>query len=59
MTKIFAPQPIPEVAASRLNDLGDVTIYPHVDRQIPYDEMLKTVADKQILFAVGEVPLRR
>ena len=56
MTKIFVPQPIPEVAASRLNELGDVTIYPHVDRQIPYDEMLKTVADKQILFAVGEVP---
>jgi len=56
MTKIFVPQPIPEVAASRLHKLGDVTIYPHVDRQIPYDEMLETVADKQILFAVGEVP---
>ena len=56
MTKIFVPQPIPEVAASRLNELGDVIIYPHFDRQIPYNEMLESVADKQILFAVGEVP---
>lgn len=56
MTKIFVPQPIPEIATEHLKKLGDVTIYPYVDRQIPYDEMLETVADKNILFAVGEVP---
>ena len=33
MTKIFVPQPIPEVAAARPTKLGDVTTYPHVDRQ--------------------------
>lgn len=56
MTKIFVPQPIPEIATEHLKKLGEVTIYPYVDRQIPYDEMLETVADKNILFAVGEVP---
>ena len=28
MTKIFVPQPIPEVAAARLAELGDVTTIP-------------------------------
>ena len=40
MTKIFVPQPIPEVAAARLAELGDVTTYPHVDRQIPKAELI-------------------
>ena len=34
MTKIFVPQPIPEMAVTRLEAIGDVEIYPHVDRQI-------------------------
>jgi len=33
-----------------------VTIYPHVDRQIPKAELLEVVHDKKILYAVGEVP---
>ena len=56
MTRIYVPQPIPEVAATRLRELGDVTIYPHVDRQIPKAELLEVVHDKKILYAVGEVP---
>ena len=56
MTKIFVPQPIPEVAASRLATLGEVTIYPHTDRQIPREELLEAVRDQHVLFAVGEVP---
>lgn len=59
MTRIFVPQPIPEVAATRLKELGDVTIYPHVDRQIPKAELLQAVADKEILFALGEIPYDR
>ena len=56
MTKIFVPQPIPEIAEARLKKLGEVTIYPHVDRQIPKAELLEAVRDKQILFALGEIP---
>jgi glyoxylate reductase len=56
MTRIFVPQPIPETAAAQLEKLGDVTTYPHTDHQIPKDELLQSVRDKEILFAVGEVP---
>jgi phosphoglycerate dehydrogenase-like enzyme len=56
MTKIFVPQPIPEVALAQLEQLGDVTIYPHVDRLMPYEEMLEAVRDKSIFYALGEIP---
>lgn len=56
MNKIFVPQPIPEVAVSKLNKLGEVTIYPHVDRQIPESELLEAVGDKHVLFGIGEIP---
>jgi glyoxylate reductase len=54
--RIFVPQPIPPVAAARLERLGEVTTYPHTDRRIPYDELLEAVADKDILYAMGEIP---
>lgn len=56
MTRIFVPQPIPEAAVERLKDLGEVTIYPHVDRMMPRDELLEAVRDKEILYALGEIP---
>jgi lactate dehydrogenase-like 2-hydroxyacid dehydrogenase len=56
MTRIFVPQPIPEFAASKLNKLGEVTTYPHVDRMIPEPELLEAVRDKHILFGIGEIP---
>jgi len=55
MTRIFVPQPIPEAAETRLRQCGDVTIYPHVDRQIPRPELLEGVRDKEILYAIGEI----
>jgi hypothetical protein len=39
MAKIFVPQPIPEAAAELLQELGEVTIYQHTDRQIPQAEL--------------------
>ena len=54
--RIFVPQPIPPIAAARLEALGEVTTYPHTDRRIPYDELLEAVADKDILYAMGEIP---
>jgi len=56
MNRIFVPQPIPEAAVSELNKLGEVTIYPHVDRQIPESELLEAVGDKHVLFGIGEIP---
>ncbi|MEL0107889.1 MAG: D-glycerate dehydrogenase [Rhodospirillaceae bacterium] len=56
MTRIFVPQPIPEAAAAKLETLGEVTTYPHTDHQIPKDVLLENVRDKEILYAVGEVP---
>ncbi len=56
MTRIFVPQPIPEVAAARLETLGEVSTYPYTDHQIPKDILLESVRDKEVLFAVGEVP---
>ncbi len=56
MKKIYVPQPIPEGAAFELNKLGEVTTYPHVDRQIPESELLEAVRDKHILFGIGEIP---
>jgi glyoxylate reductase len=56
MVNIYVPQPIPEVAAAKLSTLGNVTTYPHVDRQIPLGELIEAVRNQHILFAVGEVP---
>lgn len=56
MTKIFVPQPIPEAATELLHELGDVTIFPDTDRQISQAELLESVRDKDILYALGEIP---
>ncbi len=56
MTKIFVPQPIPEIAVERMKKLGEVTVFPHLDRQITKEELLESVRDKDILFAVGDIP---
>jgi glyoxylate reductase len=55
MTRIFVPQPIPEIAEARLRECGEVSIYPHLDRQIPRQELLSAVRDKEILYAIGEI----
>jgi glyoxylate reductase len=54
--KLFIPQPIPEAAISRLAQRCDVTMYPHVDRRMPYDEVMAAVHDQDILYALGEIP---
>lgn len=54
--KLFIPQPVPEAAVKRLAQRCELTIYPHTDRRMPYDEMLKAVRDQDILYALGEIP---
>ncbi|MFT7474650.1 MAG: glyoxylate reductase [Verrucomicrobiales bacterium] len=54
--KLFIPQPIPQVAVDRLEDMVELTIYPHTDRRMPYEEVLEAVVDQDILYALGEIP---
>ncbi len=54
--KIYIPQPIPEVAVERLKKVAEVEIFPHVDRMISREELIKSVRGKNYLFALGEIP---
>jgi lactate dehydrogenase-like 2-hydroxyacid dehydrogenase len=56
MTKIFVPQAIPQPAIDLLKTLGDVTIFPESNRVISESELLEAVRDKDILYAMGEIP---
>jgi len=53
---IFIPQPIPETALARLEEIGDVTLFSSLDRRITPEEVLESVPDKEILFALGSIP---
>jgi len=55
VVKIFVPQAISEVALDRMRELGEVTVYPGTDGPMPHDEIVDAVADKDILYAMGEV----
>jgi glyoxylate reductase len=57
--KLFIPQPIPEAAVERVERRCKLTIYPHTDRLMPYQEMLAAVRDQEILYALGEIPYDR
>ena len=59
MTRIFVPQAIPDVAAKRLAELGQVTIYPGTDHPIPHDELVKAVRDQDVLFGLGGIRFDR
>lgn len=53
--KIFVPQPIPPAAVDRLRELGELTLFAHLDRAMPRDELLEAVRDQHILYALGEI----
>jgi glyoxylate reductase len=55
-SKIYIPQPIPEVAIDRLKKLADVEVFPHLDRVISREELLKAVKGKNYLYAMAEIP---
>jgi len=54
--KIYVPQPIPEVAVERLKKVAEVEVFPHVDRMISREELVKAVKGKNYLLALGEIP---
>jgi lactate dehydrogenase-like 2-hydroxyacid dehydrogenase len=55
MTTIFFPQPIPPAALEGLEKLGEVRIFPHLDRSISRSEVLEGVVGADVLFAIGGV----
>lgn len=55
-SKVFIPQLIPEIALNRLRVLADVDMFPHVDRVISPEELLKAVKGKNYLYALAEIP---
>ena len=55
MTKIFVPQLIPELALEKLEQLGDVTVYQGTAGPMPHDEVVASVRDQDILFAMAEI----
>ena len=57
--KVYIPQPIPEVALKRLKTMAEVEVFPHLDRMIGPEELLKAVKGKNYLFAIGEIPYKQ
>ncbi len=55
-SKVFIPQPIPEVALNRLKESAEVEVFPHLDRVISREELLKAVKGKNYLYAMAEIP---
>lgn len=53
--RIFVPQPIPPAAAARLETLGEVTTFPHLDRVITHEEVLAGVRGQHVLYALGGI----
>jgi glyoxylate reductase len=47
-------QPVPEVALEILREVAEVTVYPHLDRQISTDELVANARRCDYLFAMHE-----
>jgi glyoxylate reductase len=52
--KVFVVQPIPESALDILREATDVTVYPHLDRQISTDELVANAKRSDWLFVLGD-----
>ena len=52
--KVFVVQPIPEAALDVLRGAADVTVYPHLDRQISTDELVGNAKRSDWLFVLGD-----
>ncbi|MGF1665436.1 MAG: NAD(P)-dependent oxidoreductase [Acidimicrobiia bacterium] len=53
--RIFVPQPIPAEAVARLERMGEVTVYPHLDRHISAEEVLGAARSAEILFGLSGI----
>ena len=57
--KVYIPQPIPDVALKRLKTMAEVEVFPHLDRIIGPEELLKAVKGKNYLLPSVRFPTRR
>ncbi len=53
--RIFVPQPIPVDALARLERMGEVTIFPHLDRHISVAEVADATRNAEILFGLSGI----
>jgi len=52
--KVFVVQPIPEVALDVLRQAADVSVYPHMDRQISIEELVVNAQRSDWLYVLHE-----
>jgi lactate dehydrogenase-like 2-hydroxyacid dehydrogenase len=52
--KVFVTQPIPEIALDVLQQAFDISVYPHMDRQISVDELVANAKRADWLFVLHE-----
>ena len=52
--RVFVVQPIPEVALEILREVAEVTVFPHLDRQISHDELVANARRSDYIFAMGD-----
>ncbi len=52
--RIFVAQPIPDVALNILREACEVTVYPHLDRQIGTDELVMNARRSDCLSVLGD-----
>jgi lactate dehydrogenase-like 2-hydroxyacid dehydrogenase len=52
--RVFVVQPIPEVALALLREVAEVTVFPHLNRQISLDELVANARRTDYIFAMGD-----
>src|SRR5262249_30290231 len=52
--RVFVVQPIPEVALDLLRAVADVSVFPHLDRQISADELVANARRADYIFGMGD-----
>jgi glyoxylate reductase len=52
--RVFVAQPIPEAALEVLREAADVSVYPHMDRQITVEELVSNAKRADWLFVLHE-----
>jgi glyoxylate reductase len=54
--RVYIPQGIPQAAIDRLARVATVDVFPHLDRVISREELLRAVKGAHYLYALAEIP---
>src|SRR6266516_2496398 len=52
--RVFVVQPVPEVALEVLREAADVTVFPHLDRQISTDDLVENAKRSDYIVVLGD-----